>query len=381
MSTEAEEEKKEEINESQIKKIVEDVGFKYERLIGEGGYGRVVEVKKDNRIFAIKIIFERETKNNKKDIKIEPIKELRGKNIVKINFEYTELLNQDKEKKYYFYAMECSFIGCLNDFHRFINNKLIFKGAFVEKVGDNLTRFFVLQMVTALKTLYQGNLAHFDIKPDNMLIRKGLDLELIDSSFIKKLSGETGKIPGGTLGYITPEYFNKTNSHKNETLRKQDYFAIGMTIFFLKYGHHAIKTNKRDKKDDKNNDINVNIISESIEIARDLIKNRKYQDKDFSEFLLNLIQFKPKERLDFESIKRNKWLNKNKQILRKILNINLSDEDNILLELQKSDFLINNVKYYRKENFDKRYNNENENKSYRQIRKGKFKFFKRNHYN
>ena len=169
MSTEAEEdEEDEEIYESQIKKIVEEVGFKYERLIGKGGYDAVVEVRKDNKIFAIKIIF----------------KKLRGKNIVKINNEYNEFLNKDKEKNYYFYAMECSFIVLLSNFHRFLNNKLIFKGAFVEKFGDNLTRFFVLQMVTALKTLYQGNLVHFDIKPDNMLIRKGLDLELINSSFI-----------------------------------------------------------------------------------------------------------------------------------------------------------------------------------------------------
>ena len=375
VSTEAEEEKKEEINESEIKKIVEDVGFKYERLIGKGGYGRVVEVKKDNRIFAIKIIFERETKNNKKDIKIEPIKELRGKNIVKINFEYTELLNQDKEKKYYFYAMECSFIGCLNDFHRFINNKLIFKGAFVEKVGDNLTRFFVLQMVTALKTLYQGNFVHYDIKPDNMLIRKGLNLKLIDFSFLTKLSGESGKIPGGTLGYITPEYFNKTNSHKNETLRKQDYFAIGMTIFFLKYGIGSL--NDFSIKDDENAFNKHKIVIESIENARDKIKNQLFQDEDFTQFLCNLIQLRPEDRLDFEEIIRNKWLNKNTKEIQKIYNINESDEDNIVLELQKSDFLINNRKYYRK-NFDKKYSNEIENKKYRQLKKGKFKFGKRN---
>ena len=48
-----------------------------------------------------------------------------------------------------------------------------------------------------------------------------------------------------------------------------------------------------------------------------------------------------------------------------------------MLELQKSDFLINNRKYYRK-NFDKKYSNEIENKKYRQLKKGKFKFGKRN---
>ena len=354
--------------------IIEDNGYIFVKEIGGGGFGLVAEVMKNGRIYALKLILP--TKDKK--IKEELVREFRGRNIVKI---IQEKKKETNKKKYYLYVMEPSFIGSLQKFNDYLDANLIFKDVFIEKLGDNLMRFMVLQLVNAFRTFYQGNLVHFDIKPDNILIFKGLELKVIDFSFLTKLSPDKKeRIPGGTFGYTTPEFY-RYNDYDNESLKKQDYFALGMTIFFLKYGHHAIKTNKRDKKDDKNNDINVNIISESIEIARNLIKNRKYQDKDFSEFLLNLIQFKPKERLDFESIKRNKWLNKNKQILRKILNINLSDEDNILLELQKSDFLINNVKYYRKENFDKRYNNENENKSYRQIRKGKFKFFKRNHYN
>ena len=102
-----------------------------------------------------------------------------------------------------------------------------------------------------------------------------------------------------------------------------------------------------------------------------------FQDEDFTQFLCNLIQLRPEDRLDFEEIIRNKWLNKNTKEIQKIYNINESDEDNMVLELQKSDFLINNRKYYRK-NFDKKYSNEIENKKYRQLKKGKFKFGKRN---
>ena len=69
-------------------------------------------------------------------------------------------------------------------------------------------------------------------------------------------------------------------------------------------------------------------------------------------------------------------MNKNTKSIKKITNINFFDEDCLFVELQKSDFLINNRKYFRK-NFDKRYSNVN-NKKYKQIRKGKFKFGKRN---
>ena len=81
--------------------------------------------------------------------------------------------------------------------------------------------------------------------------------------------------------------------------------------------------------------------------------------------------------MNFEDIKRNKWLSKNTNEIRKIKNINLNDEDSLIQELQKSDFIINNAKYYRKKNFDERYKNDNDNKKYKQVRKGKFKFGKR----
>ena len=81
--------------------------------------------------------------------------------------------------------------------------------------------------------------------------------------------------------------------------------------------------------------------------------------------------------MNFEDIKRNKWLSKNTNEIRKIKNINLNDEDSLIQELQKSDFIINNAKYYRKKNFDERYKNDNDNIKYKQIRKGKFKFGKR----
>ena len=81
--------------------------------------------------------------------------------------------------------------------------------------------------------------------------------------------------------------------------------------------------------------------------------------------------------MNFEDIKRNKWLSKNTNEIRKIKNINLNDEDSLIQELQKSDFIINNAKYYRKKNFDEKYKNDNDNKKYKQVRKGKFKFGKR----
>ena len=382
--------------------------------LGSGFFGSVFEVRKiDNKnfVFAAKVIFGKIAKIREK------VKEFRGINIIKINLEIIDEINE-----IYIIIMELSAMGHLGklyyngyetvDNHQrdlsFLNiekDKRIFKEPFVEKFGDNLIRFFTKQMISAIKVFNQGNLVHFDIKPLNILLFKNLEIKLIDFSFLKRLDDkeEPKTIPGGTPGYLTPEFFYESVYYmEDEELRTQDYFAIGATIFFLKYGKNMLnyrtfskeikddnkielskaKEEKRKKKLAKErakyksieNELTGDILVYCLDNAIDFIKKQKYQDKNFDEFLCGLIQFKPKYRNNFEKIIRNKWLNKNLEEIKKIEKIYTIDESNLLLELQKSDFIINNVKRYRKE-FDKL--NETYDKQYINNKKGKFKFRKK----
>ena len=405
--------------------------------LGKGGYGTVFEVrdkKNEKMTYAAKVIIV-----DSDDIK-KIVKEFRGVNIIKINKEI-----ETEDKKIYIVIMELSTMGDLTKLYYKIEKtsdgenknlsfltleeeKKIFKQPFLEKFGDNLTRFFVKQMISALKTFYQGNLVHFDIKPLNILLFKNLEIKLIDFGFLKRLDDADTKkrIPGGTPGYVSPEYYYNyklKGDLDDESLRKQDYFAIGATIYFLKYGKEMldykayprnindINNNNQNNNNQNNNNQNNNNqnnnnqnnrnrqqeetreednkakikIKSSKELTGDVliysldkamydIKSQKFQDKDFDEFLCQLIQFKPKDRPDFEHIIRNKWLNKNLEEIDKISKINSFDESNLILELQKSDFLINNSRKYRK-NFDEK--NELDNINYKNNKKGKFKFGKR----
>ena len=395
--------------------------------LGKGGYGTVFEVrdkKNEKMTYAAKVIIV-----DSDDMK-KIVKEFRGVNIIKINKEI-----ETEDKKIYIIIMELSTMGDLTKLYYKIEKtsddekknlsfltleeeKKIFKQPFLEKFGDNLTRFFVKQMISALKTFYQGNLVHFDIKPLNILLFKNLEIKLIDFGFLKRLDDPDTKkrIPGGTPGYVSPEYYYNyklKGELDDESLRKQDYFAIGATIYFLKYGKEMLdykayprkindinNNNQNNNNQNNNNQNNRNRqqeetteeehkakikIKSSKELTGDVliysldkamydIKSQKFQDKDFDEFLCQLIQFKPKDRPDFEHIIRNKWLNKNLEEIDKISKINSFDESNLILELQKSDFLINNSRKYRK-NFDEK--NELDNINYKNNKKGKFKFGKR----
>ena len=391
--------------------------------LGKGGYGTVFEVrdkKNEKMTYAAKVIIV-----DSEDIK-KIVKEFRGVNIIKINKEI-----ETEDKKIYIIIMELSTMGDLTKLYFKIEKtsdgekknlsfltleeeKKIFKQPFLEKFGDNLTRFFVKQMISALKTFYQGNLVHFDIKPLNILLFKNLEIKLIDFGFLKRLDDPDTKkrIPGGTPGYVSPEYYYNyklKGDLDDESLRKQDYFAIGATIYFLKYGKEMLDykayprriddiiNNNNQNNNNQNNrsrqqeetmeeehkakikiksskELTGDVLIYSLDKAMYDIKSQKFQDKDFDEFLCQLIQFKPKDRPDFEHIIRNKWLNKNLEEIDKISKINSFDESNLILELQKSDFLINNSRKYRK-NFDEK--NELDNINYKNNKKGKFKFGKR----
>ena len=143
-----------------LKKICEENNYKYIDVIGKGGMGYVCLVYKDNHIYAFKILL---PKNEDEKIIPELVQEFRGPNLIKILIENTK---KNNNYYYYFYVMEFSRLGNIYKFKKCLNDNLIFKDPFENNVGDNLIRFFALQLVNAIKNLNQGDLGHFDIKPD-----------------------------------------------------------------------------------------------------------------------------------------------------------------------------------------------------------------------
>ena len=240
--------------------------------------------------------------------------------------------------------------------------KLIVKSPFGGEVSDNLIRFLSYEIIKGLESLDRKEYYHFDIKPDNLLIFRGLIPKISDFSLLraknqlkekdKKVEisknefekDEKVRIPGGTPGYLSPEYY-QDNYISSEVVKKQDYFALGAVIFKLKFGEDLIRGQKYP------NDITTsNYLIDLIQRGIDLIKSKEFLDKDFKDFLCSLIKYKPEERPDFEEIYRNKWLNKNIDIISRCHMINnYHDEDKLLMELNKSDF-INDTKNRLKKN-------------------------------
>ena len=300
------------------------------KILGSGNFGEVRDIKYKNKIMAGKLI---EREDNEKSEEEELSSELRGQNIIRINkiYEYEE-----RGKHYSLIIMDKAVLrdlGKLNEFYHYHNLlKLIYEYPFEERAGDNLLKFYAKQIIKGLEIFDRNDYGHFDIKPENLLISINLVLKLSDFSLIKKL-GERVRIPGGTQGYLSPEYYLDKNV-SNDVAKKQDYFGLGSSLFKIKFGKPLINFKKyEDKK------MNADRITDLLERGISFIKSQKYTDNDFCDFLISLIQYKPKDRPSFEKIIRNKWLNKDNEELEKVITTFESDEEKLIMELQKKDFL------------------------------------------
>lgn len=306
-----------------------------EKILGKGAFGEVRDIKFKNKTMAGKLI--KKSSNETSEDEKYAI-DLRSKNIIKISKVYTKNIGNDY---YDLIIMEKAVLrdmGKLSEFYHHYNLLKLIYEPFYEPVGDNLLRFYSRQIINALEVLNRNYLVHYDLKPDNLLIAINLILKLSDFDLLRKVKDEGTNIPGGTPGYITPEYYIERNVTSEEA-RKQDYFALGSTLFFLKFGKQMLNYKKTD-----NNKSNSYKIIDGISKSISKIQSSNPTDKDFIDFLISLIQYKPQHRPSFEQIYRNKWLNKDIEYLDKIFSAYEKDEEKLILEFQKNDFLMKKEK-------------------------------------
>jgi serine/threonine protein kinase len=200
--------------------------------------------------------------------------------------------------------------------------------------GEIFLRFYAKQIVNAIKTLDENYYVHYDLKLENLLMITNLIIKLSDFSILRKVKDGIFRIPGGTPGYLTPEYYIDREV-TSENARKQDYFALGSCLFQLKYGESFLKYKKYE-----DNKINAQRIFELLEQKINFILSNKLTDIDFIRFLKKLIQYKPQDRPSFEKIYRNKWLNKDSNHVNDTFQQFEADEEKLIMEFQKKDFLL-----------------------------------------
>lgn len=181
-----------------------------------------------------------------------------------------------------------------------------------KKMEEIEVKYYILNLINALKYLHGKGIVHRDIKPSNVYITKNLEVKLGDFNLSQSISlNGKNKDISGTFYYMAPEIFEK-----KEYPFEVDIWPIGIIIYQLILGKLPFKENTLNETEKKIREINYSFPENAIisNEAKDLIKQ--------------ILIKNPKERLNLCQILKQEFFNFD-NILTKIP-IKQKDEENII---------------------------------------------------
>ena len=314
------------------------------KILGQGGYNKIYDMLLNDTVTGAGKIIKRDDKT---EDEIYFSKILKGRNIIRHHAAFEATAGKDN---YCLFVMEKANLSDLNRLNDYIKNRNLLKTIYTpfnKKLNENLLRYYIKQIVSGLETIRRYGLVHFDLKPQNFLVTYNLMVKISDYTIMKSIKdlekkGSKVKLTTGTNGFLPPEYYSKKPVDIN-IIDKVDIFGLGASIYKLVTGECFLDIPKNMTERQKIEKLK-NQYERNIKRIDSMINEGV--NEDFINLLKGMLKYNPEDRIDFEFIYRNKWINKNSKKIEKILQYYDDDEEKAIMELQKSDTLF---KYYEDE--------------------------------
>ncbi|ETL25100.1 serine/threonine protein kinase [Phytophthora nicotianae CJ01A1] len=114
-----------------------------------------------------------------------------------------------------------------------------------EHFDDDSAYKVLSQLLNALKYLHEDmGVAHYDLKPSNILIAQGGCVQLTDFDLTRDAKAATSNSTVGTLRYLPPECFRPNRSDCEATAEKADMWMVGIVYCMMVTGKHPICPDK-----------------------------------------------------------------------------------------------------------------------------------------
>ncbi|XP_057513413.1 serine/threonine-protein kinase AtPK2/AtPK19-like [Actinidia eriantha] len=256
--------------------------FEVMKLVGQGAFGKVFQVRKrgTSEIFAMKVM--RKDKITEKN-HAEYMKAERDI-LTKIQHPFVVQLRYSFQTKYRLYLV----LDFVNGGHLFF--QLYHQGLFRE----DLARIYTAEIVSAVCHLHANGIMHRDLKPENILLDADGHAMLTDFGLAKQFDENTrSNSMCGTVEYMSPEIVLGKGHDK-----AADWWSIGILLFEMLTGKPPFISGNREKVQKK--------------IIKDKIKLPAFLSSDAHSLLKGLLQKDQSKRLGSgpkgsDEVKRHKW--------------------------------------------------------------------------
>jgi len=168
---------------------------------------------------------------------------------------------------------------------------------------EKLIRTYFHQLIEGVEYLHSMNIAHLDLKVENLLMDKAYCLKILDFDQAQD-ADDTEMVTGGTLGYRAPEVLNK--ACKN--LKAADMYAIGVILYTFRTGEMPFS----EAKDDR---VKTTARYETFRDTNERFWRAKEKElqlsfgKELKELLNGLMEEDPEKRFTLYDVKRARWYN------------------------------------------------------------------------
>ena len=279
------------LSKDSIIPIFNDKDFRYIRPIGEGAYGLIylVENIHNRKQYALKKILCKDLYEiMKHKNQLELIYSMNHKNIMEIyNLQYKHLDNTT-------YAIYILMERAQNDWSIDIRKRIINKKPYKEEEIINILK----QVISALAYLQRKNIAHRDIKPQNILLFQGNIFKVADLGEARNVNNANNKqmtLRGSEL-YMSPSLYERHKFNRKGAFHnafKSDVFSLGFSTLYAMQLNLKIIENIRELN-------NMKIIINSI--YKDMGK-KVYSDK-LMKIIFKMIEIDENKRYDFIELEK-----------------------------------------------------------------------------